>query len=244
MKRIATAIAIAQMLARNIVPLVGILVFHWSAGNVLLLYLLDTLLSMAVLLGGGASALTPPPKGQDAASWINAAVSIARGLVAAVLMCIPLGIPVSILPEAGFSFRDALHDSSLWKGAIIQTVLALWSYVGLYRALRTHSLNELRLGRRFMLVLMRWILVVMASYAVLAILPPGKVVLLLLVVAYIVGSIAAETWPDLFLRAMPGGEENLKEALKSTQPSADTPAKSPSADLEAVRERATQRHQR
>jgi hypothetical protein len=30
-------IVIAQAAARNIVPLVGILAFHWSAGNVLIL---------------------------------------------------------------------------------------------------------------------------------------------------------------------------------------------------------------
>ena len=43
-------VAIAQVVARNSVPLVGILAFHWSTGNVLLLYLFDTLLAMAVIV--------------------------------------------------------------------------------------------------------------------------------------------------------------------------------------------------
>jgi hypothetical protein len=38
-------LVIAQAVTRNIVPLVGILAFHWPAGNVLILYLLDTLLA-------------------------------------------------------------------------------------------------------------------------------------------------------------------------------------------------------
>ena len=244
-----TPIAIAQIIARNVVPLVGILAYHWSTGNVLLLYLLDTLLSMAVICAGLASTLAPPSADQGVAHWIKAEASyIAAGLLAAALLGIPLGMPVGMLLAGSdfFSFSDALHDSSLRNGAIIQTVLALWSYVALYRALRTHSPDELRLRRRFTLVFMRWVLVVMASYAVIEILPEtllgGRVVTLLLVVAYIAGSIAAEIWPDRFLRAMPGGEKNLKEELESTPPSADTPAGSPSADLEAMRERARQRH--
>lgn len=50
MNGFADPIAIAQTVARNIVPLVGILVFHWSTGNVLILYLLDTLLAIGMIV--------------------------------------------------------------------------------------------------------------------------------------------------------------------------------------------------
>ena len=40
-----SAIAIAQIVARNIVPLVGVLFLGWRAANVLLLYFLDTVRS-------------------------------------------------------------------------------------------------------------------------------------------------------------------------------------------------------
>jgi hypothetical protein len=59
---------------------------------------------------------------------------------------------------------------------------------------------------------MRWIALLMATYFLLDILPPSDVLLLLLVVAYAVGSIAAEIAPERFLRAMPGGESNLHES--------------------------------
>ena len=60
----------------------------------------------------------------------------------------------------------------------------------------------------------------MATYFILDILPPSEFVLLILVVAYIVGSIFAEIAPDQFLRAMPGGADNLKPDASSTaQPS-------------------------
>src|SRR5437868_6608325 len=54
-------LAIAQAVARNIVPLLGIVAFHWQTGNVLILYLLDTLLAMTVIIAGLASSLDPRP---------------------------------------------------------------------------------------------------------------------------------------------------------------------------------------
>jgi len=63
-------VVIAQAVARNIVPLVGILVFHWSTGNVLILYLLDTLLSMAVIIAGLASSFASPPDDEGVGGWI------------------------------------------------------------------------------------------------------------------------------------------------------------------------------
>jgi ABC-type phosphate transport system permease subunit len=134
-----TPIAIAQAVARNIVPLVGILVFHWSAGNVLLLYLLDTVLSMAVIFAGLMSTFSPPPDDEGVGGWINSEAGyVLMGLFVAAFIAVPLGMPVAImLAASGFSFREAFNDSSLRGGALLQTLAALWSYIELYRALRT-----------------------------------------------------------------------------------------------------------
>ena len=213
-------VIIAQAVARNIVPLVGILVFHWSTGNVLILYLLDTLLSMAVIIAGLASSFASPPDDEGVGGWINAEAGyVLAGLLVAAFLAVPLGMPVGImLAASGFSFREAFNDSSLRGGALVQAVVALWSYIELYRALRTHSPAQLKLRPRFALVFMRWVVVIMATYFILDILPPSEFVLLILVVAYIVGSIFAEIAPDQFLRAMPGGADNLEPDASSTAP--------------------------
>ncbi len=218
-----TPIAIAQAVARNIVPLVGILVFHWSTGNVLLLYLLDTLLSMAVIFAGVMSTFAPPPGDEGAGGWINSEAGyLLMGLLVAAFIAVPLGMPVSMmLAASGFSFREAFNDSSLRGGALLQTVVSLWSYIELYRALRTHSPAQLKLRQRFALVFMRWLVVMMVTYFILDILPPSEPVLLILVVAYIAGSIFAEIAPDRFLRAMPGGADNLEPDASSTAGPAD-----------------------
>ena len=215
-------VVIAQAVARNIVPLVGILVFHWSTGNVLILYLLDTLLSMAVIIAGLASSFASPPDDEGVGGWINAEAGyVLAGLLVAAFLAVPLGMPVGImLAASGFSFREAFNDSSLRGGALVQAVVALWSYIELYRALRTHSPAQLKLRPRFALVFMRWVVVIMVTYFILDILPPSEPVLLILVVAYIAGSIFAEIAPDRFLRAMPGGADNLEpDASSTTQPS-------------------------
>jgi hypothetical protein len=117
-----TPIAIAQAVARNIVPLVGILVFHWSTGNVLLLYLLDTLLSMAVIFAGLMSTFSPPPDDEGVGGWINSEAGyVLMGLFVAAFIAVPLGMPVGImLAASGFSFREAFNDSSLRGGALLQ----------------------------------------------------------------------------------------------------------------------------
>ncbi len=214
-------LVIVQALTRNIVPLVGILAFHWSAGNVLILYLLDTLLSMTVIIAGLMSKFAPPPDDEGISGNINAQAGyVLAALFFSAFAAVPLGMPVGImLAASGFSFREAFNDHSLRVGALVQVAVALWSYIGLYRALRTHAPEQLHLRPRFALVLMRWLVVIMATYFILDILPPSEPVLLLLVVAYIGGSIFAEISPDRFLRAMPGGEDNLREdALPAAPP--------------------------
>lgn len=209
---VISPIAVVQAIVRNIVPLVGILVFHWSAGNVLLLYLLDTVLSMAVIMAGLASSFAPKT-GDGIGTQIQSQATFAFvGLFLAALFSIPLGMPVGMmLASSGFSFRQAFTDPSLRNGALIQAAIALWSYASLYRALRTHTPMQLHLRPRFALVFMRWIVVIMVTYFIMEILPASEWMLLLLVVAYIGSSIAAEIAPDRFLLAMPGGADNLIE---------------------------------
>jgi hypothetical protein len=213
-------IVIAQAIARNIVPLVGILAFQWSAGNVLILYLLDTLLAMTVIIAGIASSFSPAPDDEGIGGRINAEAGyILAGLFFSAFAAVPLGMPVGImLAGSGFSFRQAFSDHSLRIGALVQAAVALWSYFELYRALRTYSPAQLKLRQRFALVFMRWLVVIMATYFILEILPPSEPVLLLLVAAYIAGSIFAEIAPDRFLRAMPGGEGNLEPDASSAAP--------------------------
>jgi hypothetical protein len=173
---------------------------------------------MAVIIAGLASSFASPPDDEGVGGWINAEAGyVLAGLLVAAFLAVPLGMPVGImLAASGFSFSEAFNDSSLRGGALVQTVVALWSYIELYRALRTYSPAQLKLRPRFALVFMRWVVVIMVTYFILDILPPSEPVLFILVLAYIAGSIFAEIAPDRFLRAMPGGANNLEPDASST----------------------------
>jgi Family of unknown function (DUF6498) len=228
-------LTLAQVIARNIVPFVGVLFFGWPAGNVLLLYFLDTLLAMAVILAGFLS--TVAVKDDGVATRINGELgAIFMGLLAAVLVfSIPLGVPlIFVLGPSGFDWRAALADPGLRGGALMQALAAVWSYVELWRALRTHDADQLRLKRRFALVFLRWLAVLMVIFTGVAVLAGP----LLIIAAYIVVTIWAEVAPDRFLRAMPGGAEDA-------DPEPGNIAARPAAplDQESV-QRANLRHQR
>ena len=41
--------AIVNVVVRNAIPIIGVLFFHWSAANLLILYFIDTLLAVGVI---------------------------------------------------------------------------------------------------------------------------------------------------------------------------------------------------
>ena len=213
----ATPIGIAQIVWRNSAPIVGILFFHWSTTNVLLLYFLDTILSFGVIFAGLAKSFSPAkPNGVRARVKSELAYVLVAFLLCA-LFGIPLGLPVGLaLGVAGFTFSGALADHSLRVGALWQCAMALWSYIGLYRALDTHSPSELRLKQRFGLILMRWVFVLVVCYLGLGFVP-GNIGVFLLVVAYVAASIFAEMAPDRVLRGTPADDSAEVRAPPASQ---------------------------
>ena len=196
----------ANAVARNVVPLAGILFLGWSAANILLLYFLDTLLAMAVMFAGLARHFLPPPPDDGLAARINAeAGCVGVALFLAAFMAIPLGMPLFILLMAsGVTWASVVEDPMFRSGLVLQGIAAFWSCAGLYRALRTHTPEELRLKRQFALVFLRWIAVLIVWYFGIGFLL-GRFAAVPFVAVYVAATIMIEVAPDRFLRAMPGG---------------------------------------
>ena len=112
--------------------------------------------------------------------------------------------------------RELLADSSLRAGLARQCVAAMMSNFELYRALRTATPEQLQLKRRFALVLLRWMALVMVAYLGVGFVA-GRFAALIFVAIYVAVSVVAELAPDRFLRVMPGGAE---EAPPSGRPEA------------------------
>jgi hypothetical protein len=202
-------IAIAQVVVRNTVPIVGILVFGWKAFNVLALYFVDTMMVMAALCAVIACGLTFVDKDSVAARANSEAGFIGAGVFIAAFIAVPLGVPLVFMANGDIgTIKATLDDRSFYIGAAIQAAFALWTYVGLRRALAAGAtLETLRIKRRFALAFLRWIAVLAVVYTGIG-RPFGHYAPFVFVVVYVAVTIFAEIAPDRFLRAMPGGAED------------------------------------
>jgi hypothetical protein len=202
-------LAVAHLVARNLVPVAGILFFGWSALNVLMLYLLDTIFMMAVIMAGVMRCFVPV----DDHSWASRANSevgyFGVSLFACALISIPLAVPVIFMTGGDLAgLKATLLDSTFHTGAAIQFATAFWSWLELRSAIDAgHDLKELRLKRRFALVFLRWMALVMVAYTPIGELL-GHVGAFAFVVIYAGISAFVDIAPDRFLRLMPGGAED------------------------------------
>jgi hypothetical protein len=200
-----------QAIARHVAPVLGILFLGWSAQSVLLLYFADTLFAIAVMAAGVLRHFFPPPQDDGWATRLNGEVgAVGFGLLTAAIFVVPLGVPLFFM-LMDFSPRAALSDPALRTGIAWQAVAALWSYEALYRELLVRTPEELGIKRRFGLVFLRWMLLVMiAGTGVGALL--GRYGALLFVVLYAAISIWTDVAPDRFLRMVPDGVDEATAA--------------------------------
>lgn len=201
-----TPLDIAGTVARNIVPLGGILILGWSAPTVLVLYFADTMLAIAVMFAGLARYFAPPPKDDGWAARANGeAGAIGAALFLAAFISVPLGVPLIFMLAGGDTSLDSLFaDPAFRTGLLMQAIAAAWSCAGLYQALRTRTPDELRLKRRFSLVFLRWVAVMMVMYTGVAFLF-GRWAPFVFVAVYAGTSIVIDIAPDKFLSVMPKG---------------------------------------
>lgn len=208
---VTSPLVLANVVIRNIVPVAGIVLFHWSAPNILILYFVDSMLSIAVLAAGLMRSFFPPPVDEGWAARVNAEVGyVGGGLLVVAAIAIPLGVPlIFMVAESEFSWRTLLSDPSFCSGLVLQAIAAFWSCRSLYEALRTHTPEQLHVKRQFAFLMLRWVAVLMTMYMGLPLML-GRFAPLFFVAVYVAVSIWIEIAPERFLRAMPGGIDLAK----------------------------------
>ena len=222
-----TPIDVVNIVTRNLVPIGGVLLFHWSAPNLLILYFADTLLSMAVLFGGLLYHFSPIDPEEGLADRFNRVGGYTMGaLVITLIFAIPLGMPVAILVfgAGGHSLRAMLDDNGFAVGLAMQAAASLISLRALIAALRDHTPEELRLKRRFAILFLRWVCVIalaMTPFVVMF----GRFGALLLVVAYAALTIFTEINPTRFLAIMGEKDDPQSEASSTSSAASGAPAR-------------------
>ena len=168
MDTLATPANIASLIARNLMPAIGVLFFGWSAGNLLILYYLDTILSIAVVMVLIARHITglgkAGQKGRPLEGPLDWTKAILGSLLAAVLICLPLGAPLAwTLPEFNWSFSPAFADRSFLIGLGMTVAGSLSSGVQAHRDLLVRTDDERVLKYRAAFIVARWLVVLIAS---------------------------------------------------------------------------------
>jgi len=164
---VATPLQIASLIARNLVPVAGVLFLGWSAPDLLVLYFVDTVLAIASLLilvavyltGIGPVKRTRPFGG--GMDWVKVA---AVSLVGGVLIGLPFGVPMYILlDDFGWSPVAALSNQSFVYGLAMQAFISGMDCIRAYRELAGRGDVDQLLKHRTGFVFARWMVVLIAA---------------------------------------------------------------------------------
>lgn len=190
--------ALASLVTRNLMPVLGVLFLGWSAPNLLALYFIDTLLAFAAVMLLVMGHITGMGEGKGLPNGVRdwtrlvAATAMVMPFVA-----IPLGMPIFLLfAEFGISSREMLDDPNFRYGLWMQALLSAQAFIVSHRDLSRRDDDDEVLKHRVQYILVRWIAVIAASMTgLVSLLGPhfGGIVML---VVYAAASVYAELFPE------------------------------------------------
>jgi|SRR5690349_15321129 len=199
------------VVARALVPIVGVIFLHWSASNLLIVYFADTLasfFSVSVLAAGRLGGVEPtsgPGWYQRFSKGLRLAGSGAG--VTLIVGLVPFGFLAFMLLLQDFVWQFALHDRDLWIGVGAQFCAAVTLLLREYRRIEAAADADRLIRARFGLVFMRWFVVCGVFFFSATILQPQRggwsatVFGFVLVLAYAVATIVMELQPQRLLAA-------------------------------------------
>lgn len=222
------------VIARNAIPVIGVLFLGWAALNLVILYFFDTLGGMWALI---AALLTQFFGGWTTLPWktrfTNLLWVLGLSLFLIAFFAIPLGMPVFILlMMQDWDWRAALHDEGFLFGLVSIVFLAL---VGMLRhALRFHQTpaDEKWTRNTFGLLFLRWVVMIVLIFIFAGMLLPFAPILL--VILYAALMVISELYPEQFLAAFD----------RSAAPPAPPPSPPPTPAQQARWERKRKRRKK
>jgi hypothetical protein len=194
---------LALAVARNLVGIVGVLFFGWSASTLVVLYFADTLAGMWAVFAAVGFKLSNADPRQGLGTVAEGALSAtAVGLFLVAVVAVPLGIPVvMLLGASGVTWRQVTTDPTLATGI---GVIALTGLVGAVRhvfALAGGRAGDVAVKHTFAILMTRWVLVLLAVYTLGSVL--GRFGLYVIVAVYAAASTWSELEPERFANLFP-----------------------------------------
>jgi hypothetical protein len=196
-----------QVLARNLIPVVGIYGFGWSAALAVFNYWFDGLTAIAAIVAALIPrALRETQRKSDRATWVGNAV---RGVAIWVLLVGIVGLPywIMLIPLHDLLLGDELrrelaHSPALWFAFGSLAAGHFWKAFHLgYDAMPDNQLKQRVRWDVYLLILRTMAMFVMAAHGLAFILVP----LMALLLSYF------EIWPERALGAVFGDPSRLYE---------------------------------
>lgn len=146
------------VVARNLVPVAGVLALGWSAPHLIVSYFADTFLGMTTALALVLSQLVPTGgEGREGDELLDLVSAFATAAAVAMLISLPLAAPVLfLLARGGFDLAEALGDPRFRNALWLQLGLAFVFFVRDFRQQAGQPLEALGLRERFGLLFVRW----------------------------------------------------------------------------------------
>lgn len=161
MDTLRTPAALASLVAANIVPLAGILFLGWSPASLLVLYFVDTFLSLGGVVLLVAAHVTGNDHGRRFRGWKDWAKACAGLAVLGAIMAFPLALPVLFV--LGGDIGALAGDRAFLPALAWQLAMSCWLVVRHHRALALRSDDDRVLARRAFFLVARWVVMFMAT---------------------------------------------------------------------------------
>jgi len=195
------------VLARNLIPVVGIYGFGWSAALAVFNYWFDGLTALAAIVAALIPrALRETQKKSDGATWVG---NIVRGVVIWIFLVGIIGLPywIVLIPLHDLLLgdelrRELMHSPALWFAFGALAAGHFWkAFQSGYDAMPDNQLKQRVRWDVYLLILRAMAMFMMAAHGLAFILVP----LMALVLSYF------EIWPERALGAVFGDPSRLYE---------------------------------
>jgi len=149
--------SLASLVTANVAPVVGVLVLGWSPIAILILYFVDTLLSLGVVMLMVMLHVTGNARGQRFSGFQDWAQGIGALVFLGAIFALPLSLPLWFIGPPNVAAEFERPGSGLFYAILLQVAMSAYSAVRMHRDLEQRHDDDRVLVRRGLYVMARWI---------------------------------------------------------------------------------------
>ncbi len=202
--------SLASLAAANVAPLVGILLLGWSPVSILVLYFVDTLLSLGVVMLMVMMHVTGNAQGRRFSGLQDWAQGVGALLLVGAIFALPLSLPLWFVGPENIAAEFERPDSGLLYGMLLQTAMSALAAVRMHRDLEARDDDDRVLVRRGLYVMARWVTLFIAIGTGLVELLGARWGAFVLVAIYAGASVYFELFPERAERLLRGTTKPIK----------------------------------